>query len=59
MSYSQAIPDGEAGFSEGTTATVVCNTGYRGGGVTVCESGGDWLPFDSLPSCESEYTSNV
>ena len=54
MSYSQAIPEAEGDYSEGTTATVVCNTGYRGGGVIICESG-EWSPSNSLPSCESKF----
>ena len=50
------MPDGEEGYSEGTIATVECNIRYTGGGFIECESGGEWSPSNSLPSCESEYT---
>ena len=54
MTYSLSLLEG--GYPEGSIATVACNTGYRGGGNIICQSGG-WT--GSLPECARKYKVEV
>ena len=40
-------------YAEGTTITVLCDEGYRGGGNIICQNDGNWSS-SSLPNCTSE-----
>ena len=49
VEYSPSIVEGR--YRMGTTATVTCNPGFRGGGDITCEGSGEWSS-PSLPTCE-------
>ena len=56
ITYSTTIEQPEGRYQVGTTATVTCDTGFNGGGITACEMSGSWSPY--LPTCE-ESESNM
>ena len=53
VEYSILIDPTEGRYIFGTTATVTCEDGFRGGGDITCERSGNWTSSE-LPTCESE-----
>ena len=51
VDYSPSVVEPEGRYKQGTTATVTCDAGFRGGGFITCERSGEWSS-PSLPSCE-------